>query len=283
MREFGDHNRAMTRVRIPKREFFFDSKIKRLDDRWINYNDRLVLRDPNFGAAERWETQIHNIQHDASLALVYAYSNQHLHHGHRIIRSKGEVVIHPQIIMKAFYLRYCILLLQGCGDKLSQLVRTALGITKLKKLKKGKIVEHKATEKNISLKTIKTSLELALDGNSPERERNILNEMKNYLEDNAVKTIIESANRIKHRWQLFFQGEGLQPINPEAKIIGENGRVIRNQLPACGYSKGENIEEYIRLCLQTNNMFVDMANAILEQLNFGQFYVVEGGRRLLKF
>jgi len=274
----------MARVRIPKRELSFDSKIKRLDDRWIHYNDYLVLRDPNCGAAERWKTQIFNIQHDASLALIYAYSNHHLHHGHRIIRSKGEVVIHPQIIMKAFYLRYCILLLQGCGDKLSQLVRTGLGITKLKKLKKGKIVEDKATEKNISLRTIKTSLELTLNANSSEKERNILNEMKKYLEDEAVrKIIVESANTIKHRWQLFFQGEGLQPINPEAKIIGENGRVIRNQLPACGYSKGENIEGYIRLCLQTNNMFVDMANVILEQLNFERVFEVGNGKRLLKF
>jgi len=270
-------NRTMTRVRIPKRELLFDSKIKRLDDKWINYSDYLVLRDPNCGAAERWKTQIYNIQHDASLALVYAYSNQHLYHGHRVIRRNGEIVIHPQIIIKAFYLRYCTLLLQGCGDKLSQLVRTALGITKLKKIK-GKIVEDKATEKNISLITIKTSLELTLDGNSPERERNILNEMKKYLEDKAVKTIIESANRIKHRWQLFFKGEGLQPINPEAKIIGENGREIRNQLPACGYSKGENIEEYIELCLRTNNMFVDMANAILEQLNFEKFTNLRTGR-----
>jgi len=275
----------MTKLRIPKRELSFDSKIKRLDDRWINYNDYLVLRDPNYGAAERWKTQIYNIQHDASLALIYAYSNQHLHHGHRIIRSKGEVVIHPQIIMRAFYLRYCILLLQGCGDKLSQLVRTALGITKLKKLKKGKIVEDKATEKNIDLKQIKTSLELTLNANSSEKERNILNEMKKYLEDEAVrKIIVESANTIKHRWQLFFRGEGLQPIKPETYEIRDGkGSVIGKQLPECGYTTGENIEKYIGLCLRANNMFVDMSNAILEQLNFGQFYVVEGGRRLLKF
>jgi hypothetical protein len=59
---------------------------------------------------------------------------------------------------------------QECGDELSQLVRTALGITKLRKLKKGKIVEDKATEKNIDLKKIKTCLELTLDGNSPGKE-----------------------------------------------------------------------------------------------------------------
>jgi hypothetical protein len=279
------HNRTMTRVRIPKRELSFDTKIKRFNDKWINYNDYLVLKDPNYGAAEKWKPQIYNMQHEASLALTYSFSNQHSHCGHRIIRVKGQVVIHPQIIMKAFYLRYCILLLQGCGDKLSQLVRTALGITKLKKLKKGKIVEDKATEKNINLKKIKTSLELTLNANLSEKERKILNEMKKYLEDEAVKKIIvESANTIKHRWQLFFQGEGLQPIKPETYEIRDGkGSVIGKQLPECGYTMGENIEEYIRLCLQTNNMFVNMANAILEQLNFEQFYVVEDGRRLLKF
>jgi hypothetical protein len=115
-------------------------------------------------------------------------------------------------------------------------------------------------------------------------ERNILNEMKKYLEDKGVDRIIsKSANTIKHRWHLFFRGEGLQPINPEAKIIDGNGRVIKNQLSACGYSKGENIEEYIKLCLRTNNVFVDMANEILKQLNFEQVYEVVNGRKLLKF
>jgi hypothetical protein len=222
------------------------------------------------------------------VALFYAYSNQHPDYGHKVIRSHGKIVIRSQVVIKAFYLRYCILLLQGCGDKLAQLVRSALGISKWKTIEDGKILEgDNAKEENTRLQQLRNYLKLSLKEELPQKDKELFeklfNETEDYLRDKVVrKVIFEYGNAIKHRWQLFYQGEGLEPIKPEIRNIGDiGGRTVVKQLPIGVIHFGEDIEEHIRLCLYTNNMFVDMANAILEHLNFDQFYEVKNGKKML--
>ncbi len=263
----------------------FDAKIKRLDE-WFDYNEWLMLKNEDYGRAEIWKRQVYNIQHDAARALSEAhYSLTPCDtNDNEIIRNDDQIVIDPKVIESAFYLRYCILLLQCCGDKLAQRVRCcALGITQGLKEKDGE-----ATEYNTTLKKLPVRLgQLIKCPTLPDREKvryqKIREELEKYLTDGSVSSILEYANAIKHRWQLFYQGEGLQPLKPEI-IVTKNkaGKIIRREFPTVISVLGEDINKHICLCLETNNMFVDIANAIYHHLDPNRFYTDKNGTKILE-
>src|SRR3972149_11762637 len=95
-----------------------DDKIKKLDVKWFNCNEWLMLKNEDYGKAEIWKRQVYNIQHDAAQALSEAHArlNSKDSDYNEIKRIDDQIVIDPNVIESAFYLRYCILLLQGCGD-----------------------------------------------------------------------------------------------------------------------------------------------------------------------
>jgi hypothetical protein len=264
----------MKREIVYKRENAFAKKVKELDERWFDYEEFLFLKSQHYGIAVWWKRQIYIMQKDAALAMRYAYSNQHPYQGHKVIRRDGQLIFSSQVCMKAFYLRFFILLIQGCGDKLAQMVRSALGITKW-------------DETTITIKRLKRHLKLTLEekGSLSEKElvENIYERIKDYLEDETVETVLNMANALKHRWLLFYQGEGLQPAMPKIEEVkDDSGKVVGKKLPFGAYTYGEKIEKHIKLCLRVNNMFVDMANAILDQLNFERFYEYKNGKRALR-
>lgn len=276
----------MKSKRIPKRENVFIEKIKRLDDRWSNYSELLMLVDTNAGFAEMWKYQTYVIQTDAVFALMYSYSNQHPDVGHKVIRKNGQLIFSAQVLRKAFYLRFFIILIQSSGDKLAQVLRCALGITKWK-TKKHHPANKDADEKNTSLVQLRKHMALTLEEERslPDREQfnNIWRKIENYLNDDAVKTILTQANALKHRWQLFYRGEGLHPLRPKIEDVKDaDGRVVGKKLPIGAFTYGVNLDEHIRLSLRVNNLFVDMANGILDQLDFERYFEIRSGKRVLR-
>lgn len=281
---------------------YSDDMIKTLDEKWFNYNEWLMFKNKDYGTAEIWKRQVYNIQFDAALALSKALSrlNSDDSGNNDLIRIQDDHIV-PKVIESAFYLRYCILLLQGCGDKLAQMIRCALGITQFLKRKKGEIIPYDATENSTTLRNVRNHLELKLksDGLSEQernRPQNILNELDKYLADKSVSNILVCANKIKHKWQLYYKGEGLQPVNPEIKDTRNNSKEIERimqtlapkkintkELLTIGVShRGINIEEHINLCFETNNMFVDTANAIINYLDFDKLYVYKDEMKILE-
>ena len=163
--------------------------------------------------------------------------------------------------MKAYYLRYCILLLQACGDKVAQMVRIALDIRKWR-IQKGKdIDEVQASEDNTTLTLLMKHMRL----NECEPKQ-FYSSLKSYLQDDSVKIIVfQLANEIKHKWFTAYQGEGLTPIkNPISHEKDASGKLVKKI--SIGMSRGINIEAHIKHSLLVNNLFVQMAIRISELL-----------------
>jgi hypothetical protein len=278
----------MQRPKKLKREERYSKRVKELGEEWFHYDNYLVLKDANYGRAEFWKYQLYVLQRDAAFALVYSYSNRHPYFGHRIFRKNGQLVFSSQVIAKAFYLRCSMLFIQACGDKLAQMIRCALGITKWKIRNKNSSTGIRlldAEEGNTTIKRLQSHLRLHLEEQGDQTGRELLKEIyeliNGYLNDDIVKELLECANALKHRWQIFYQGEGLQPIEPRIKKgKSKNGKEWQS-LPIGGHTFGKNIEEHIRFCLTVNNLFVEMANKVHHLLNFEKFYEVKNGKRIL--
>lgn len=244
--------------KITKRDQQFGKKIKGLPENWCDYNPFLILENRAHGLAEFWKFIICHQQRDAARSLYFANSNQHTLVEHKIKRTSGKIVFSSQVLMKAYYLRYCILLLQACGDKLAQLVRTTLDIKKWR-IQKGKGIEEiKASEDNTTLTMLMKHLRLNED--NPKPFYSIIN---SYLKNDSVKVIVfQLSNEIKHKWVTAYQGEGLSPLkNPIFQEKDNSGRLIKEVI-SIGMSRGINIDLHIKHALIANNLFVEMAKDI---------------------
>jgi len=246
--------------KMTKRDQQFGMKIKALPDNWCDYNDLLILENRAHGLAEFWKFIICHQQRDAARSLYFANSNQHTLVGHRIKRNSGKIVFSSQVFMKAYYLRYCILLLQACGDKLAQLVRVALDIAQWQKATRT----EPAAEENTKITILKNHLKFSEPEPKP-----LFNAINSYLENDSVKIIIfQLANDIKHKWVTAYQGEGFAPIkNPVIQERNASGMLIKEEI-LIGMSLGLNIDTHIKHALITNNLFVERAinvAALLEQ------------------
>ncbi len=232
--------------KITKRDKEFEKKIKRLPDDWLDYNPLLILENRGHGLAESWKFIIYRQQRDIARSLFFAYSNQHPFVGHKIKRNSGEIVFSSQIIFKAYYLRYCVLLLQACGDKVAQLVRHAFDIRKWKiKGRKG-IKEIKASEDNTTLNTLIKHLRL-----NEAEPKPLFNAINSYIENDSVKLIRQLANEIKHKWVTSYQGEGLSPIPIKNTIFQEkdsSGKLMKEVI-SIGMTRGVNIDIHIKHAL----------------------------------
>ncbi len=236
-------------ARIKKRDFAFDKKIKLLPADWLNYNSLLILNDKCLGMAEHWKFILHHSQRDAAKSLFYANSNQH-RVGHRVIRRNDNIVLSGQIVEKAYYLRYCVVLLQSCGDKLAQLIRCSMDIKTWKSEKNKRI---KAKESTTTLMRLITHLTL-----SEKKDNILLADINSYLKNESVNRILRLANEIKHKWITSYQGEGLYPLrNPVRQEKDNKGNPV--EVTAIGMTNGIDIESHIADALITNNMLVELA------------------------
>lgn len=243
--------------KITKRDKEFGKKIKRLSYDWFDYNPLLILENRGHGFAEFWKFIIYRQQRDAAQSLFFAHSNQHSFLGHKIKRKSGEIIVSSQVIMKAYYLRYCVLLIQACGDKIAQLVRHALDIKKWRiKGNKG-IKERKSSESNTTLITLMKHLAF-----NEVADRPIFNVINSYLENDSVTAIRKLANATKHSWVTSYQGEGLwpikNPVEPKKDISGK----LEKEVISIGMTRGINIDLHIKHALIANNLFVEMASNI---------------------
>lgn len=246
--------------KITKRDQQFGSKIKDLPGDWCDYSPFLILENRAHGLAEFWKFIICQQQRDAARSLYFANSNQHILVGHKVTKEAGSLVFSSQVVLKAYYLRYCILLLQSCGDKLAQMVRVALNI---KEWSRGQDKEPlAASEETTKLTTLKTHLQL-----TEAEPRLLFNIINAYLKDDSVKIIVfQLANEIKHKWTTTYKGEGYFPIkNPILEERDAEGKLVKEQI-SIGMSLGVNIDDHIRHALVTNNLFVEMATRISELL-----------------
>lgn len=236
--------------KITKRDKEFGKKIKKLPNDWFDYNPFLFLENRGHGFAEFWKFIIYRQQRDVAQSLFFAHSNQHSFLGHKIKRKSGKIVVSSQVIMKAYYLRYCVLLIQACGDKIAQLVRHALDIKKWSK-------ERKSSESNTTLITLMKHLEF--NEAEPKPFFNVIN---SYLENGSVKEIRKLANAIKHSWVTSYEGEGLSPIkNPVIQEKDRSGKLAKEVI-SIGMTRGINIDLHIKHALIANNLFVEMASKI---------------------
>ena len=264
--------------KITKRDQKFDNKIKRLLDDWFRYDPLLILKDASYGTAEHWKFIIYQVQRDAAQSLFFSYSNQHPGIGHKIVKRDDKVVYSAQVIAKAYYLRYCIILLQACGDKLTHLLTHALDIKKWRIEQRGRIQKFEVTEDNITLVNLKNHLKI--NENDPKSFFTVINR---YLKNKSVKRIVFGlANQIKHKWTKSYQGEGLYPKKLQGKNIkNHSGRVIFKSFPIMAMTHGEDINIDIEHALITNNLFVDLANEVNGLLDFNKFYKIENGKKIL--
>jgi len=231
--------------KITKRDLKFDKKIKRLPDDWFNYNPLSILESREHGTAEAWKFIIYRVQRDVAKSLFLAHSNQHPFVGHKVKRNSGQIVFSSQINPKAYYLRYCVLLIQACGDKVAQLVRHALDIKEWRIEKDNGGIE--ASEDNTTLTTLKKHLRLNEPAPKP-----LYNAINSYLKNDSVEIIIfRLANEIKHKWVTSYQGEGLSPIkNPIIQEKDNSGRLIVERI-SIGMTRGVNIDLHIKHALIT--------------------------------
>jgi hypothetical protein len=257
--------------KITKRDLQFEKKIKKLPEEWLSIDDWLVMKDKNYGEAEYWKFIVYKVHLDAKRSLFYAYSNQHPNLGYGSIKTGNKIILKTQILKKAYYFRYCVLLLQACGDKLSQLVRCAMKIERWKDNRNSK-----AEENNTSLQKLKNYLEQ--DEQEPKTIYNAINE---YLEDKNVKLILKLANKIKHKWTTFYQGEGLAPLRPTIQKIKDSSGKIIGECSPIGVNIGEDIACHIRCALVANNLFIEMTEKIVRSLDFDKFYSYENGKKIL--
>ena len=265
--------------KIIKRDKLFSEKIKRLSQDWFNFDPFLILHDRGYGTAEIWKFIIYQVQGDAARSLFFAHSNQHPFIGHEVKRdSENKIVFSSQILLKAYYLRYCIILLQACGDKIAQLVRCSLNVDQWRFEDKKQIKEVKASENNTTLALLRRHLKLNEDEPKP-----LFQAIDSYLNNDGVKIIVlDLANEIKHRWVTSYQGEGLFPVKPKIKQEKNgSGRVIKEVIPMCGMTSGVDIDIHIKHALITNNLFVDTAEKVKEILNFDKYYSKKNGKKYL--
>jgi hypothetical protein len=263
--------------KITKRDQQFDKKLKVLPKEWFDYDPFLTMVDKHYGLAEIWKFRIYHIQQDAVRSLIYANSNQHPSIGHEVVRDSDKIVFSSQILRKAYFLRYAVLLLQACGDKLAQLLRCAMKIETWRVRGKNDIKEYKAKENNTSLNIIHRHLKLNEAVPHP-----IFSAIDSYLCDENVIAIISLANKIKHKWHLPYQGEGLHPVNPPSKLLKDKtGKIIGETIGICAMTTGISINDDIKHALLANNAFVDMANGINEILDFDKFYEFKDGKKIL--
>lgn len=243
--------------KITKRDKEFKKKIKRLPDDWLDYNPLLILKNRGHGLAEFWKFIIYHQQSDVVMSLFLAHSNQHPFVGHKIIRKSGGIVVSSQVIMKAYYLRYCVLLIQACGDKVAQLVRHALDIREWR-IKKENVEKKESSEENTTLSILMHHLKFNEGEPKP-----LFNAINSYLENYSVKIIVRQlANDIKHKWVTSYQGEGLSPIkNPIVQEKDSSGR-LKKEVISIGITRGVNIDSHIKHALITNNLFVEMASNV---------------------
>lgn len=243
--------------KITKRDKEFWKKIKRLSDDWFDYNHLLIIENRGHGFAEFWKFIVYRQERDAAQSLFFAHSNQHLFLGHKIKRKSGEIVVSSQVIMKAYYLRYCVLLIQACGDKIAQLVRHALNIKKWRIKGSKRIKERKSSESNTTLITLMKHLEF-----NEVADRPFFNVINSYLENGSVKEIRKLANAVKHSWVTSYQGEGWSPIkNPVIQEKDRLGNLVKEVI-LIGMTRGINIDLHIKHALIANNLFVEMAGEI---------------------
>jgi len=244
--------------KITKRDQEFEKKIRKLPDNWLDYNPFLILESRGRGNAEFWKFILYRQQRDAVRSLFFAHSNQHPFVGHQIKRTSGEIVISSQVLLKAYYLRYCVLLMQACGDKLSQLLRNTLDIKEWR-IKGNKGIEKiKASEDNTTLTILVKHLRL-----NEKEPKPLFTAINSYLKNDSVKIIVfQLANEIKHKWVTSYRGEGLSPIkNPIVQEKDSSGKLTKEVI-SIGMSRGINIDLHIRHALIVNNLFVEMADEI---------------------
>lgn len=265
--------------KITKRDLLFDKKIKILSQEWFDFDPFLIIKDRGYGKAELWKFIIYHVQRDAARSLFYAYSNQHPLVGHEIKRdAENKIIFSSQVLTKAYYLRYGIILLQACGDKLAQLIRCSLHIDKWPREDNNGTKEIEASEDTTTLIRLRNHLKLNGEDHKP-----LLKTIDSYLKNKSVKFIVLGlANEIKHRWVTSYQGEGLFPVKPKIKQE-KNGsdRVIKEVIPMCGMTSGVDINIHTNLALITNNLFVDTAEKVKAILNFDKFYIKENGKKYL--
>jgi hypothetical protein len=263
--------------KITKRDQEFAKKIKTLPEEWLYSDTFLFMKNRYYGEAELWKFIIYKVHRDAVRSLYYAHSNQHPGVGYRVKKSGSQIVLKTQILAKAYYFRYCVLLLQACGDKLSQLVKCALNINKWRFRGKNGTKERKASENNTTLKMLRRHLEL-----NEQDPKTIFNAINDYLRSDNVRLILNLANEIKHRWTTLYQGEGLSPSRPSIdKIKNRLGKIIEESVPIGGVTIGVDIDSHIHCALVTNNLFVEMTEKIVKTLNFDKFYSFENGKKIL--
>ncbi|MBE0428181.1 MAG: hypothetical protein IBX72_16295, partial [Nitrospirae bacterium] len=238
--------------KITKRDREFDRRIKRLPTDWLDYNALLILKNRGHGFAEFWKFVIYRQQRDIARSLFLAHSNQHSFVSHTIKRNAGQIVFSSQIIVKAYYLRYCVLLIQACGDKFAQLVRHALNIKKWRIKKKKGIEEMRASENNTTFPALIKHLEF-----NEGKPKPLFTAINSYLENESVKIIRQLANEIKHKWVTSYQGEGLSPIrNPIVQEKDNSGRLIKEFI-SIGMTRGINIDLHIRHALIVTSQVID--------------------------
>jgi len=240
-------------MKITKRDWEFDKKIKKLPNDWLDYHQLMLLENKELGMAEQWKFIVHHVQRDAAKSLFYANSNQHPF-GHKMIKKNNRIVFSSQIIQKAFYLRYCILLLQACGDKLAQMIRWAMNISTWKLKQNKRIKKIKATDDTTSLTMLARYLKL-----HKRKDKAILKEIDAYLKNDSVGRIVfQLANEIKHKWTTSYQGEGLYPFKkPMRQEQDKSGKMF--DVLTISMENGINIDRHIKDALVTNNLFVDLA------------------------
>ncbi|OGW15313.1 MAG: hypothetical protein A3G93_00995 [Nitrospinae bacterium RIFCSPLOWO2_12_FULL_45_22] len=265
-----------------KRDLNFSKTLKMIDRSWVSPNSLLVIKDENYGMAESWKYLIYHTQFDAAKSLIIANSNQHPV-GHKVYRDEDtkEITYSSQIVEKAYFLRYACILLQACGDKLANLIRLALDIQNWKNEKKkdeeGNLIEEKAREDNTYLNVLRAHLKIT------NNTSNLYKWIKEYSKDKSVERINEIANAIKHRWPKYYQGEGLSPSKKPIKDIRDpSGKITGKDFSIGSSFVGIDIAEDIKQAKRANNLFVQLANRIVAELNFEGFYQRdEEGKRYL--